>query len=99
MVEQYAAVQNVKIFPASILDPTLGGRVLDHALAAVAAAQVSAVGTAVTSTTDPAGAYALPGLAFGTYTLRVHQDGVADVDLPVTYEEEHQFHDLVLPAP
>jgi Pvc16 N-terminal domain/Carboxypeptidase regulatory-like domain len=98
-VEQYADVQRIDVFTALAGSPALGGRVLDHSLNAVSLAEVSAVGTGATVSTDTTGRYTLPGLNFGTYTLRVHRFGAADVDVPADFAADNQFHVLVLPAP
>lgn len=97
-VEEFPAVREIGL--ASVLTdrPVLQGRVLDQALAVVHPATVSAVGTAVATTTDPAGRFALPGLDYGDYTLRVRAPGGPDRDVSVSYAERHQFHQVVLPG-
>jgi hypothetical protein len=98
-VEQFAAAETFSISSGSISDPELGGRVLDDALSPVPAVTVSAVGAGATATTDASGRFTLPGLDFGDYMLRVSRAGRPDLDVPVMYAEQRQFHDVVLPGP
>jgi hypothetical protein len=97
---EYATVpEEVTILSGSLVDPQLSGRVLDHLLAAVPGATVTAVGTGRSATTDARGAYAVPGVDFGRVSLRVQAAGRADAVVAVDYARNHQFHDVILPAP
>jgi hypothetical protein len=98
-VEEFPALKKLQILSGSLVDPRLGGRVLDRALTGVPGADVTAVGAGVTTMTDARGGFTLPGLAFGTWTLRVQAAGHPQTDVSVTYETDHQFHDVILPVP
>jgi hypothetical protein len=98
-VEQYPVTEKVLIEHASLTQPRLSGRVLDHALAPVPSARVSVVGTGLETTVDPSGTFAFAGLDFGRYTLLVQVTNRPDVQTPVDYAARGQVHNVILPAP
>lgn len=98
-VEELAALQHIHLATGSLVDPRLGGRVLDHALTALSGVAVTTVETGDSTTTDTHGTFALSGLAYGTWTLRVQAAGHPQADVPVAYAPHHQFHDVILPVP
>jgi Pvc16 N-terminal domain/Carboxypeptidase regulatory-like domain len=95
-VEEFTAVQDVRIRPASISDPALSGFVLDHVLAPVPGAIVTVLETGARTTSGPDGGFAVSGLDFGNYTLQVQQGARPPEQVPVTYQADHQIHTLVL---
>jgi hypothetical protein len=95
-VEEYPALEHVRLEPVLRTDPVLTGLVLDAALAPVPGAQVNVVEANRDATTDDLGRFTFPGLAFGRWTLRV-VTGPHDVSRPVAYAADGQVHDVVLP--
>ena len=95
-VEPFAAVQEIHVHSASIPYPALAGRVLDHALAPVAAAVVTVLETGAQATSAANGDFVVPGLDFGVYTLRVQAAAQPDEQVAVTYADDHQIHTVVL---
>jgi hypothetical protein len=98
-VEKYPVTERILVESASLAEPRLAGRVLDHTLAPVPAARVSVVGTGREVVVGPTGAFAFTGLDFGHYTLLVKATGHADVQAPVDYAAKGQIHNVILPHP
>lgn len=98
-VEQFAAVQGVRVQTTSLPHPALAGRVLDHTLAPVAGASVTVAETGGQATSGPDGGFAVAGLEFGHYTLHVQASGHPDQQVPVMYAADRQIHNVVLPGP
>lgn len=98
-VDEFAAVQAIRI--GSTLSPhsALGGRILDHALAPVPAADVTVVETGAQATSVATGEFVFAELDFGSYTLRVQPSGRPAEQVAVTYAAEHQLHTVVLSPP
>ena len=95
-IEEFAAVQDVRIRSASISDPVLSGQILDRELVPVPAAVVTVLETGATTTSGPDGGFAVPGLDFGNYTLQVQQGVRPPEQVAVTYRADHQTHTVVL---
>jgi hypothetical protein len=98
-VEEFAAVQAMRIGSTQGRHPRLGGWILDDALAPVAAAAVTVVETGAQTTSAATGEFAFAGLDFGSYTLRVQPAGRPAEQAAVTYAAEHQLHTVVLSPP
>jgi hypothetical protein len=98
-VEEFAALQGVRVQTTSLLHPALIGRVLDHTLAPVAGVSVTVAETGGQVTSAPDGGFAVAGLAFGTYTLHVQAAGQPGQQVPVTYAADSQIHNVILPGP
>jgi hypothetical protein len=98
-VDQFPVAERIVVEHASLTDPRLSGRVVDHTLAPVPAARVSIVGTDREATVDASGAFAFSGLDFGHYTLLVRVANRPDVSTPVDYAARAQVHNVILPAP
>jgi hypothetical protein len=96
--EEFPAVQGVRLEPASLLSPALGGRVLDAALAPVAGATVTVVETGDNRTVGGDAAFSFADLAFGEYTLLVRVPNRPEVRAPVAYAADDQIHNVVLPG-
>jgi hypothetical protein len=96
--EEYPEVRGVRLEPASLVSPALGGRVLDAALAPVAGAAVTVVETGDDRTVGDDGTFTFAGLAFGDYTLLVQAPNRPEVRTPVAYAEDSQIHNVVLPG-
>jgi hypothetical protein len=79
--------------------PALAGRVLDHTLRPVPAAQVAVSGTALHTTVGASGAFRFSGLDFGGHTLVVQPPGQPSVNVGVQYAEHAQTHNVILPEP
>jgi hypothetical protein len=97
--EEFPVVQGVRLEPASLLSPALGGRVLDAALAPVAGAKVTVVETEDDITVGGDGAFSFADLAFGEYTLLVQVQNRPDIQASVHYTADSQIHNVVLPSP
>jgi hypothetical protein len=95
VAEEYPILQQAQIRTGSLDQPTLAGRVLDHALRPVPAVTVTAVEAGAVATTDAVGDFTLPGLPFGTYTLRATAAGHPDQQRSVTYAADGQVHDII----
>lgn len=95
----FTAAEKFRIHSTLLQHPALAGRVLDHTLAPVQAAQVAVVGTGLTATVGPAGSFSFTGLDLGKHTLLVQVAGQADVQVPVDYEARNQIHNVILPGP
>lgn len=98
-MDQYPVVQAVQVETASLISPTLAGRVLDRMLAPVPGAKVTVVETGQQETVGPAGGFSFTGLAFGGYTLRVQVPNQPDVQTSVDYQAKGQIHNLILSGP
>lgn len=98
-VDQYPVTQAIQVETASLISPTLAGRVLDRTLAPVPGAKVTVVETGQQATIGPAGGFAFAGLAFGRYTLLVQVSNQPDVQAPVDYQAMGQVHNVILPGP
>jgi uncharacterized protein DUF4255/carboxypeptidase family protein len=98
-VEQFSAVQSVSTQSASLLEPSLAGRVLDRALAPVPGATVTVAGTSEQRTTDGEGGFAFADLPFGSYSLAVQVSGQPAQQVAVTYAADSQIHNVILPGP
>jgi hypothetical protein len=98
-VDQFPVAERIVIEHASLPDPRLSGRVLDHTLAPVPAARVSVVSTGQEATVDASGAFAFSGLDFGHHTLLVRAANRPDVSVPVDYDARAQVHNVILPPP
>jgi hypothetical protein len=100
LVEQVAqsAVHSVRVEVVSRTGPQLDGRVLSSELQPVADATVSVIGTNKTATTDASGEFSFSGLPFDSYTLRVQMVNRPDVQRPVSYQPDHQVHNIILPG-
>ena len=97
--EQLSAFKSLDVLGTSPQFPALSGRVLDHTLAAVAAAAVTVAETGAQQTCDAAGRFAFTGLPFGAYTLNVQAAGFPGQQVPVTYAADSQIHNVIMPAP
>lgn len=97
--EQLSAFKSLDVQGTSPQFPALSGRVLDHTLAAVAAATVTVAETGAQQACDAAGRFAFAGLPFGAYTLNVQAAGVPGQQVSVTYAADSQIHNVIMPAP
>ncbi|MGV9385763.1 Pvc16 family protein [Nonomuraea sp. NPDC003707] len=97
-VEEFAAVQGAQLRTASPQYPALAGRVLDHTLTPVPGATVTVTETGDQVTSGRDGGFAVAGLGFGAYHLRVQAADHPDRQVSVNYAAEAQIHDVVLPA-
>jgi hypothetical protein len=98
-LEQYPAVQAIRVETTTTTHPTLAGRVLDSTLAPVPTARVTVVETGQQATAGPSGWFAFTGLDFGRYTLLVQVPNRPDVRAEVDYEADSQIHNVILPGP
>lgn len=102
LVEEYPAVQEIKIDSTLAPDATLGGRILQatgsegQQLAPVPGAAVTVVETGAQTTSAADGWFAFAGLDFGAYILRVQAGGRPAEEVAVTYAADHQRHTVVL---
>lgn len=98
-VDTFAAARSIQVDGVLMSDPALAGRVLDDELAPVPAAVLTVVQTGAQATTSPEGKFAVPGLAFGDYTLKVEPAGRAAAEFPVRYAADHRLCTIVLDPP
>jgi len=96
--DQYPVVEAIQVETASLINPTLAGRVLDETLAPVPGAKVTVVETGQGATAGPEGGFAFAGLDFGKYTLRVQVLNQPDAQTSVNYEANSQIHNVILPG-
>jgi hypothetical protein len=98
-VDHFSEVKRIQV-QAGLLDaPLFRGRVLDAAGASAPGAQVTVVEAGRQTVSDAAGAFAVPGLDFGSYTLTVRLAPHPDVSVPVVYGADSQVHNVTLPDP
>ena len=95
-VEESAAVREIRIAGTVVPHAALAGRVLDRTLAPVPAAAITVVETGTRTTSEANGEFAVPGLEFGAYTLKVKPAGQPAEQVAVTYAADHQLHTVVL---
>lgn len=98
-VEEFAPVQKIDVRSTSVEHPLFRGVVTDQSLVPVPAATVSVTETGAQATSGPDGEFAVPGLEFGTYTLKVRAAGRPDEQVAVTYAADHQTQTVVLSGP
>jgi hypothetical protein len=98
-VQEFAAVQDVRVISTMIPHAALAGRVLDHGLAPVTGAAVTVVETGTHTVSAANGQFVVPGLEFGAYTLRVQPTGGSPEQVAVTYAADHQLLTVVLSQP
>jgi len=97
--DTFPGVDGVQIRSNSLEYPALNGRVLDHQLRPVPAATVTVAQTGTQVTAGANGQFAIAGLAFGAYTLRVSVTGQPDQQQAVVYAADSQVHDVFLTSP
>lgn len=100
VVDEFAAVQHIRVESTLLDDPVLRGRVTDHLLAPIPGAGVGVVGSGgevlAEQITDRLGRFTFPGLGFGPCLLRV---AVGDrlIEQAATYLGDRQVHDVLVP--
>ncbi|MGW3347202.1 Pvc16 family protein [Nonomuraea rubra] len=97
--DELAAARRLHLGSTVIPHAALAGLVLDHTLAPVQGAEVTVVETGARTASAAGGEFAVPGLAFGDYTLRVQPPGGPAEQLAVTYAADHQRLTVVLSQP
>jgi hypothetical protein len=95
-VEESVAPERIRVTTTQPEHPQLAGRVLDSTLAPASGATVVVVETGSQTVVGPDGEFALPGVEFGRYTLRVQPPGGPAKEVAVTYAADHQRLTVVL---
>ncbi|MEV6304509.1 Pvc16 family protein [Actinoplanes sp. NPDC051861] len=98
-VEQAVAPKDFRVTATPPEHPQLAGRVLDHTLAPASGTTVVVVGTGKQAVTTADGEFAVPGLEFGSYTLRVQKPGSPAQEVAMEYAATHQRLTVVLRQP
>lgn len=98
-IQESVAPEAIRVTTTPPEHPQLAGRVLDHTLAPAPGTTVVVVETGSQAVVGPDGEFAVPGLKFGRYTLRVQPSGGPAKEVAVDYAAEHQRLTVVLQQP
>lgn len=98
-VEDAVAPKAFRVTATPPEHPQLAGRVLDHELAPAPGTTVLVVETGSRTVAGADGEFAVPGLEFGKYTVRVQRSGVPAQEVAMEYAATHQRLTVVLQQP